>query len=242
MYWQVGYEKSGNTWLCFLISHLFDKSYQTWDDYQNSIPNWNDYFDKTKKAPINWVCGHIPFSPMSEYFKDVTGAIYMVRHPLDVALSSMRHRIIIDFDLDPMVLKSSKYDDMVDGYMKMFIANCGDPAFNKMNGSYNWNANVKSWIVSDKNVAVVRYEDLWDDTFGIFTQALLKLDLPCDVLAIKKSVEASSIASMSQLDKIHFIGPAVPGQWKNVIEKKRVIEAENMFGDLASCFGYDFDT
>jgi hypothetical protein len=91
------------------------------------------------------------------------GAIYVVRNPLDVAVSfAAARRVSIDQAITEMAdMKLSRGSDARSVYMV-----CG-----------SWSGNVKSWLDrNDRSTLTVRYEDMRDDpkaTFGKIAQHML---------------------------------------------------------------------
>ena len=259
MLWQSGYQRSGTKWLGALLTNLLcDDVPDSRAGYQASIPNWNDVADGKFAAPIGWVRTHSPFG--SNAFDDVPylAGVHIVRHPLDVLISSFAYRMSVD-----RTVVLDKYTDaqiraFLVNFGGMFVSRCGDNSFNTLNAS-NWNQNVKSWI-DETSALVIRCEDAADDPVA----ALVQIDQFLETLGIamikKRSFEEA--ADMAGFDRSEIIEdnqvpgkppvPRPPGlygslirrggrrQWKEFLPADLIRQAEDTFGEVAIPLGYEF--
>lgn len=115
----------------------------------------------------------------------MSGAIYIVRNPLDVVLSTADH-----FGLDT--------DAAID-----FMANeeTGTPSNMENVVSYlgSWSSHVKSWTRQEhQQIVVMRYEDMLDKPLKAFGQVAKLLGLGKDKKAIKRAIQFSSFNELKK--------------------------------------------
>ncbi len=167
------------------------------------------------------------------------GAIYLVRNPLDVAVSYAHHR-----------------DETLDKTIEHM--NCGDAYLagtEKAEGQIpqrlrSWSDHVKSWTdAPDINVYAVRYEDLLCRTAAIFTDIIHFAKLEFDSERVKKAVEFSNFKLLREQEQAHGFGEKQPtassffrkgksGSWRDQLTEaqvKRIIENHRQ---IMRRFGY----
>ena len=115
----------------------------------------------------------------------MAGAVYVVRNPLDVVLSTADH-----FGLS--------IDETID-----FMANeeTGTPSDMENVVSFlgSWSSHVESWTHKDhQSIVVVRYEDLLDKPLKAFGQVAKLLGLGKDKNAIKRAIRFSSFNELKK--------------------------------------------
>lgn len=115
----------------------------------------------------------------------MSGAIYIVRNPLDVVLSTADHfGLSIDAAID-------------------FMANddTGTPSNQENVVSYlgSWSSHVASWTrQAHKQIVVIRYEDMLDKPLKAFGQMAKLLGLGKDKTGIKRAIRFSSFAELKK--------------------------------------------
>lgn len=115
----------------------------------------------------------------------MAGAIYIVRNPLDVVLSTADH-----FGLS--------VDEAID-----FMANeeTGTPSNMENVVSFlgSWSSHVESWTRQDhQSIVVIRYEDMLDKPLKAFGQVAKLLGLGKDKNAIKRAIRFSSFSELKK--------------------------------------------
>ena len=155
----------------------------------------------------------------------MSGAIYIVRNPLDVVLSTADH-----FGLT--------IDEAID-----FMANeeTGTPSNMENVVSYlgSWSSHVESWTRQvHKQIIVLRYEDMLDKPLKAFGQVAKLIGLGKDKNGIKRAIRYSSFAELkkqesgegfierSQNSK-HFFRKGKKNQWINQLsdtQAERIID------------------
>ena len=169
-------------------------------------------------------------------FAVTSGAIYIVRNPLDVAISLSHHMgETIDETIEIMGLPDAE-------------TTINDLRVYEIWGS--WSQNVASWTRKPhRAIYVMRYEDMLDEpqkTFGALARHLLLDATPSQV---DLAIERSSFAKLKSLeDKTGFIekpetaqrffreGRA--GQWKEILSRQQVDRIVKDHGEQMARFGY----
>lgn len=238
MFQQIGYQKSGNSWLCFLIVHLYEEKKDAWNKYYRIIPNWNDVVLEGEEYRLDWIRGHRASQLVS--FRDITKAgLYIVRHPLDIAISSFRYKNIYDKRLQLETKTDDEIMEIIRAYLDRFIYEDGDIEFNRINGC-TWTKHVYSWI-SDPPfpITIIRYEDLKINPLNILIQAFDKIGLEVSTEQIQKSIETSSMENLRSIDKDNFMGSGLVGSWKDICTERLKIQARDQFGWILEKIGYE---
>ena len=164
------------------------------------------------------------------------GAIYVVRNPLDVAISSADFRRI---SIDKAIAE---------------IGSSGFSADTTSNQVYSlfgsWSENVATWTaVDDPALLVVRYEDMAArpiETFGRIADHILLKRTP-EQLA--EAIEQSSFDRLRGLEEKsgfrerpegvdHFFRVGKPGQWREILTAAQVDRVVNDHREQMTRFGY----
>ena len=219
--WQAGYPQSGNTWLCFILAGLCGRVPKTWQE--GLIPNWDDVALGKKDAPIGWVRCHCKFA--DQFIGGVREAIYIVRHPLDVMLSSYRYQC-----------QYHGCTSTVDTYIDRFIKYEGEPD-NLQLSSGTWNENVESWMFRHPGIVSIRYEDLLSDPHGTISQVVgsnISNETICN------AIDGATRERMMALDTQNFVGPQMDlCRWRLLMSEEQMAAAERAFGRVMEKIGYE---
>ena len=164
------------------------------------------------------------------------GAIYVVRNPLDVAVSMMHH-----FALDADAAIERLGDDRV--------ATANDSLFvTQMLGS--WSHHVASWAdLASARILVLRYEDLIADPVAQFSRAAGLLGLGDDRGRIERAVENASFATLASLERsdgfaetsdkaARFFREGRADQWREVLTPAQAARLEARHRAQMVRFGY----
>jgi hypothetical protein len=235
MRWLIGYQKSGTTWLLVTLVNLLNGPIGDWAGHRDLIPNWDDVFCAAR-APLGWCRGHVACSNRVPHLERALGALVIVRHPLDVLVSSFRYRMLYDWDVPEAEIDYGR----IGPYVDVFIANRGDPTFNKTN-KIDWYEHVRTWTAYDPgfSVAWVRYEDLREGAEKVLTPALNRIGVTVDRAAVASALQAASLVRMRRLDDQSFIGAARVGQWRELLTTSQVRAAMDAFGPLCELLRYE---
>lgn len=130
------------------------------------------------------------------------GVIYLIRNPLDVAVSFAHHGAST---VERMVEKMADPDFA-------FVENPRQLHNQLRQRLLTWSGHVTSWLDEPGlRVHLVRYEDLWADPIGIFTGVIHFCGLDADSARIAKAVAFSSFERMRAQEAEHGFGEKMPG-------------------------------
>ena len=167
-------------------------------------------------------------------------AVYIVRNPLDVAVSNAFHDGHRDM--------ARAVDKLCDPRATISQAN----AQQLPQRLGDWSAHVSSWVdQSDIPVLVVRYEDMLIDTAAVLTQVLgfARPDLALDVAQIAHAVQASRIEALQAAEDAQgfretppgasrFFRRGVAGEWRDHLSAAQVAQITSRHLVAMQRFGY----
>jgi hypothetical protein len=188
------YQKSGSEWIkLILTSCIYDRLIEDWAVADYAIPN----FKYGAKIHHGWAKTHQAKLPTM-----FDNGLALIRHPLDIAMSSYRYRKVVDMNLGDM----STYE-----YLLQFCGNQGDPTFNKINqGNLNdYYHNVKN----DDRAIAVRYDHLVAEP-GILWPCLALMGCDFKPTKVMDYVERMTPEYTRGIDKRNFLGKIRGGQYK----------------------------
>ncbi|MFL0801144.1 MAG: sulfotransferase domain-containing protein [Agarilytica sp.] len=167
------------------------------------------------------------------------GVLYLVRNPLDVAVSLAHHnQTSIDVAIDKMANPVSTFS----GHIK------------KMNIQLRqhlltWSAHVASWQNAPLNVKFVRYEDMIYNPIPTFTGIANFLALPNSEEAVRASVDACQFEKlkMQENDTVFkekpqnapcFFRKGQVGDWQSCLSVEQIDRVIRDHGEMMSTLGY----
>jgi Sulfotransferase domain len=170
-------------------------------------------------------------------FAVTTGAVYVIRNPLDIAISYAHHGgVSIDETIEIMAAKDAETAG-------------SDGAIYEVQGS--WSQHVGSWTGKPhRAVHVMRYEDMLADpmkAFGALAQHLL---LAPTRRQLKKAIELSSFARLQAQERgkgfrerppaadASFFREGRAGQWKEQLTPLQIDRIVRDHGEQMQRFGY----
>lgn len=163
------------------------------------------------------------------------GAIYIVRNPLDVAISFAHHFGI-------------SIDDAID---QMSHPVMGTPTTNlvarQVYGS--WSINVESWTKDPvRSLHIMRYEDMYAEPLRAFGALVKFLGVNPPPERLERAVENSSFKILQQQEQEHdfiertehsqFFREGRPGQWREVLTRDQVERIVAAHRPQMARFGY----
>jgi aryl sulfotransferase len=172
--------------------------------------------------------------------KGVFGAVYIIRNPLDVAVSYAHHNRT---DIDTAIARMADETNTLSLSRKKL----SDQLPQKV---LSWSSHVKSWVDgSDLNVCPIRYEDMTSRPFETFGRAARFCNLPDDPERIKKAIRFSSFETLKgQENHTRFVETpsSVPcffrkgksGSWRESLSQKQVRRIVDDHGETMQRFGY----
>ncbi len=215
----VSYPKSGNTWVCFLVSNLLfpDKTI----NFSNVLEIIPDIYDpllpSNESRETRILKSHEYFDPR---YKKV---VYIVRDPRSVAVSYyhfLKRRKVIEKDYE---------------FSKFLIY--------FLDGQYNaygsWQENVGSWLGAvgnnDERFLLITYEHLLDNTYEVLKNISEFLNVTYSSEMLEKAIQSSSFEQMQSIEKneqhnhqnfkgkdqsIPFVRRGEKDEWKNFFSKE----------------------
>ena len=164
------------------------------------------------------------------------GAVYVVRNPLDVAVSMTHH-----FGLG--------IDEAIERLANENVATGNDALFvSQILGS--WSLHVKGWAdMANQSVLVLRYEDLIDKPVKTFTKVARLVGLGQDRARIDRAVRHAGFQSLVSMEKKHgFVEAADKGvrffrkgrinEWREVLSREQAVRVIDAHREQMQRFGY----
>ena len=172
---------------------------------------------------------------------DVTvGAVYIVRNPLDVAVSWAFY------------IGQEGFTDSV-AFLNSRKARIGGFATNEIRQQlFDWSGHVEAWSRAPFPVLQVRYEDILADTTGWLGRIalFLRLDGASDQERLERAVANSSFARLrenearegfsrlSQRSRKYYFRSGVAGGWRQHLSAAQAREVQAAHGPTMARFGY----
>lgn len=164
------------------------------------------------------------------------GAIYLVRNPLDVAISFAKFR---DIPIDKAIadMASKGFGRTSDAYSVYWA-------------SSSWSVNVQSWVQPrDPKILVVRYEDMVEHPKRTFTAIARHLMMKPTDEQVEKALELTAFGNMRNLEaagkteapnsaEVEFFRAGRTGQWRDVLNKEQIDRIVADHGAVMEPFGY----
>jgi hypothetical protein len=237
----VSYQKSGNTWVRFLLANLMSSGTPiTLLEMEDRVPmiyDCSNWVLRQKPRPRT-IASHECFDPR---YRRV---IYILRDPRDVAVSSYYHHL--------------KLRDIPEGYpMELFVSRWlhetqyDSPRFG------SWREHVLSWTETrgrDSGFLLVRYEDMKRNPQTELAKLGSFLGLAVSPEKLVRAIELSSAERMRELEKqqhelwvrtkgfradVPFIRNALAGGWKSSLPENSVRAIEEDCGTVMQALGYE---
>ena len=171
--------------------------------------------------------------------KATAGAIYLIRNPLDVAVSYAHHQ---DEPIDEMIRLMNKNNAQMAGSNKP-----GGQLPQKLG---SWSNHVGSWVDEpDLKIHIVRYEDMIDETLEIFSDVLRFVGLNVDLNRVEKAVEFSSFERLRTQETAHgfkekqptaksFFRQGRAGSWREILTEAQISQLITDHQIMMCRFGY----
>ena len=139
------------------------------------------------------------------------GAIYIMRNPLDVALSYAHH---YGMTYDEAIEKLAWEQNSLGGTKRQVFQFLG-----------SWSEHVRSWVEAPGlKLHVMRYEDMLIDPTGSFNRLIKFLDLPEEPERVEKAVRFSSFDALAGQEESEGFVEAVPAKEHAAFQGKDVEE------------------
>lgn len=168
------------------------------------------------------------------------GVVYILRNPLDVALSYAAHNgrtidCTIAYMGDPTHGHNAHRDRLATQVRQIYL---------------DWSGHVRSWVdAADIAVHVIRYEDMHANPQGVFTDAAHFLQVVADPARIAEAVRHSSFTNLRAQEAakgfaerppamIRFFREGGTGNWRQHLNDAQVTRIIADHGKVMRRFGY----
>ena len=168
------------------------------------------------------------------------GAVYLVRNPLDVAVSYAHH---LNWPIDATIKRMNDPDVREAHNATGVYPELPEPLT-------TWSHHVASWTEQTAvPVHVVRYEDLLADPHNQFAAIVRFAGLAWDGPVLDRAIEHSAFHRLSEQEAADgfrekqptaasFFRAGVAGQWRSALEAAQVQALVDAHGDVMERFGY----
>jgi hypothetical protein len=201
--WLASYPKSGNTWLRFLLAGLLMGRLTSSAQVGRQIPDIHDgvsakhlFGPGTTIVKTHWK--HWPEIPLRE---DTLGAIYILRHPLEVLESNLHYAFMRSGNLRHDAGRD-EIADFAHRWIDSYIEHGGHKTFLEF-GIGTWEENVRSWIGARKHCPrlMIRYEQLKQDAGAELARICRFLELQRTEEQLKGAIAAASREAMQAIEE-----------------------------------------
>ena len=164
------------------------------------------------------------------------GALYVVRHPGDVAVSFASH---YGLSIDDAIERIREPQAVVGGSKTTALQFTSD-----------WSTHVNSWAGAKKhNVHVVRYEDMYSTPQETFGTALKHLGVAVDAQKIEYAIKHASFDELRKQENTdgfsentthqpHFFRKGKAGGWRDTLSESQISNLRKTHGKAMRTFGY----
>lgn len=201
--WIASYPKSGNTWLRFQLASLVSGPITQSAELAKTIPDIHegiraDHLIRNSALMIKTHWAYRDDLPLRE---DSIGAVYIVRHPLDVLASNLNYHLL---RLGKAVTEMD--EERVQAERRSYIAdylNRGGDRDWFGHGAESWQHNVRSWTTGECPFPrlLVRYEEMLADPVRVLTVVanFLRMNKPPEDIAA--AAAASKFSEMRAIEE-----------------------------------------
>jgi len=165
------------------------------------------------------------------------GAIYVVRNPLDVAVSFASHYQVTHERAVELLCDESHMLPAIPGQIAQVLL--------------SWSGHVRSWVKApDMRIHVMRYEDMQQKPAKTFAGLSKFLGLPQDKERVKRAIKFSSFRELKKQEdkggfsearpdgKARFFRQGKTGVWRGVLTDEQVARLIDAHGEIMTEFGY----
>jgi len=275
--WLVSYPKSGNTWFRIILSNFLSESKEPininkmnatliassrslFDTYvgTNSSDLTNSEIRNLRPELYRRISSEsesLVFIKVHDAWalnekgdplfpSDITrGVIYIIRHPLDIAVSYAYHSNIT-------YLRSLEgMSNINHGLCRNKMKLCNQLSQNLL----TWSEHIESWLDrSGLPIYIIKYEDLHENAYGVFTKALDFLRISYTPSEINTAIRNSTFELVSMQEKSMgfrekpitqelFFRSGKIGSWKEKYKLSEIKSFVSLHGEVMQRFGYTLE-
>ena len=165
------------------------------------------------------------------------GAIYVIRNPLDVAVSFASHYQVTHERAVELLCDETHMLPAIPGQIAQVLL--------------SWSGHVRSWIKApEMHRHVMRYEDMQEKPVKTFAGLSKFLGLPEDKERVKRAIKFSSFRELKKQEetsgftearpdgKARFFRQGKTGVWRGVLTDEQVARLIDAHGEVMTEFGY----
>jgi hypothetical protein len=165
------------------------------------------------------------------------GAIYVIRNPLDVAVSFASHYQVTHERAVELLCDDAHMLPAVTGQIAQVLL--------------SWSGHVRSWVKAPgMRLHVMRYEDMQEKPVKEFSALSRFLGLPEDKERVKRAIKFSSFRELKKQEeasgftearpdgKARFFRQGKAGTWRGVLSDELVARLINAHGEIMTEYGY----
>jgi hypothetical protein len=243
---QASYPRSGSTWLRFILFQILRGEEAGFGKIDKCIPE----IESHRGVPPILPGGGRLIKTHEKYRKDYKKAVFLVRDPRDVVLSSYARAV--ELGLAPLV-SNGDLDSFLLSFLEGRALQMG-----------SWQEHTRTWLESplakNGNLMVVRYEDLRRNSEQVIGQLLDFLGVTPDFRIIRKAIEDNSLQQMrtkedkarragersvllashkSTREEGRFVRKGAVGGWRGKLTDAQVKIIDQYAGDVLATLGYE---
>ncbi len=163
-------------------------------------------------------------------------AIYIIRNPLDMALSYARHYGLSNQDAIDAIVHKDNANRPDDKTVAQFLG--------------AWSDHVQSWTsFSPYPVLVIRYEDLLENPEEHFAKVVKHIGMPLDQERLERAVKFSSFRELKKQESekgfaerstsnATFFSRGTSGQWKSELTDEQIHKVRKTQRNMMKRYGY----
>jgi len=232
----------GRAWLDNLLG--FESGLLTYDEIDQLTPTiLKEYAQgrtQLEYRKTHHAFRHLPDGQPLLPIEVTAGAVYLVRNPLDVAVSFSHHR---SCSIDEAIRQMADPELALAGYRDSLI----HPLREKM---LDWSGHVAGWLdAGGSDTLVVHYEAMVGTPLSTFTRICRFLHLPDDTPSVQRALESSSLKNLQQQEaargfrekaqgQAQFFRKGVAGDWQQTLTPAQIERIVADHGPMMRRLGY----
>lgn len=226
--WLASFPRSGNTWMRFLLTNLLFETVHESKIISEYVDDIIDPFCSRRQAhnrkislfgskAAHVIKTHIPFTFSMPLKEQTIGAIYMLRNPLDIAVS----------------LRKFRGNDTTE-FLNYFLT-YGIETDTHLLDYESWHGHVFSWLQAAESsrsfpVMLIKYEDLVAEPFATCTRVLDWLQVARSADHIRQAIEQSSIGNLRKMESVET-EKEIPGIFFTLEQKSEIKTGRRFLAD-----------
>ena len=251
----VGYPKSGNTWLCYLLAYCLNAEYDDLD--APGVHPQNEYQRRYVKGGLEhssyqnqvgkvWKTHNLKIAEQEEI--QAEPIVYLVRDGRDVMVSYYYYQNAFLAHSSSLKLKGNilqKFIKAIEAKIKGIFNLKSSPFFQFLSQHISeWVEHIETWQ-NKQPIAIVRYEDLKTHPEATLSNLLVKLNAEVSPEIIKDAITTFDFERLSQRqageeNKTSFYRKGIVGDWKNHFSAQETALFKEKAGKILETLGYDF--